>query len=466
MTERALWITALGLMLGASSAYADEALVLAPVRSYAMPGALSLAGATYGADGQGRTFVAGVAGSGLAQRCMVVVASDVGATAYAYQYSGAATRCAGAALLPDGGLLVRAVSDVLPESEAPGVTARIDAAGQVVWEVADRVLVDAKPSGEGGTGAFVGAWAGPHPALAYSQAHGRVLGFTFGQLLIGQVGRALVQAHSVGGERGEVLVSGQTFGASGIGTLEALLVSADEVQDFLVQVSDEQRRGATFYRYDGRRRMRIVRPLGQSWEGREVRPMARVGRDLGILWRPGGGDAGDWRVTRVDEAGALVWEQALGTRPEESGLGEPLGIWCGESLIVLVYLRGEGPVVTVLDAGTGKVRVAEQALDALTARTPLTILRGADGALWLMSLDTRAERLHEDRLEVVERSEEQGDMGADMGVEVDMGPVLEQEFEDGCGCGVSGASGVWAPSGLVALGWMLAAGRRRKSLRG
>jgi hypothetical protein len=450
-----------GLIASPAAAQAAQQLALTPLRSYELPTNLSLVNAQYSGDVTGRTVISAVVGEEPAQRCAILSTTDEGARAYIYQYNGASTTCAGAVAAPDGALLVRASATLAPDT-APGVTAYLSATGELLWQLEDRALVNARAMADGGTGEFVGAWVGPHPALAYSVAHARALAFTVGALRIGQLSRELTQAHSVNPERGELLVSGQTFGANGLGTLSALLVSRQEDNDFLLQVGGEQDVGAVFYRYDGRRKIEIIRPAAQSWAERQVRPVVAAGDALALVWRPAAGDAGDWRVSLVEEGGALRWERALGPRAEAEGLGEPLAIWGSREVLVIVYLRPEGPVALVLDTRTGDTLVEEQALATLTPRSPVTIIQGADDTLVLLSLDTRTGRMHEDRL-VVEEAPAGEEMGGEEMGAADMGPPEPPAEDEGCGCAAGGGGG--GASTLWVVGWMAAGAARRRGAK-
>jgi MYXO-CTERM domain-containing protein len=455
-------VLTLALLLAAQPALAQQQVALEPVRSYVLPRALSLNDAVFSGDTTGRTLIAGTGGVSPAQRCMIVSATDAGASLYSYQYNGAQTACVGVFGTPSGGLLVRASAPELPVTGAPAVTALISPTGELIWQLEDSALVNARSVADGGTGEFEGIWSQAHPGVAYSEARGRALGFTQGELRIGQLSKALTQAHSVGAAQGELLVSGQVFGNDGLGSLASLLVSRKPDNDFLLQVNDTQGEGATFYRYDGRRRIQLIRPQDRTWSDRQVRPMVAAGERLVLLWRPSAGDAGDWRVTMIEESGAQVWEQALGSDAERDGLGEPLGVWASAQHVMVVYLRADGPLVRVLSAGAGETLVPGQSLAGLTPRLTLTLVPGADESLVLLSLDT-AGRLYEDRLALVEAPVGE-DMGADMGEDMggEMGVEEPAASDDGCGCAAPGAAS--AP-GWWMLAWLGGGWARRRAAK-
>lgn len=422
MTPRHLTACVLATtLLAPSAAWAGVNLDATEVRSFEIPEGFNLSQAQIQATRDGTTILSATTGQEADTACTVLVADDVGATSYAYQYDGRPTGCVGVLPHPQTGFFVRGGEADAQQGDVYGFTAYIDAQGNEVWALPDQALVDADEEVDGGTGAFLGEYVGPHPQMAYSAEFDKLLAFTNGQFNIGGA-QPLTQAHVVDADDGRLRVSGQTFGLSGSAGVIAEAVSRASDGYFLLYIYDAGSQGAHFFSYNGRNSIDAFKPLSQDWSQRYVRQMIYGPQgNAFLLWTPTNEPAAPTNLTVVDDEANEVWSASFeatvdaGAGEEPVELGLPLGMWVGANHALILYNGASELVLRVVDAATGE-ELGVAPIGGLTEHSPAAILDGADGSLKLLAIDSSGTTVYEFRFDISQGASGGEDAGGDAGL--------------------------------------------------
>ena len=245
--------------------FADVEIETTPVRDYQLPGTFEPGGAQVQLGAGGVTVISNTMGASADESaCGVVIATDQAARLLEYRFAGAPTRCVGVRPNPGGGVFIRGSNPTAVEGEVTGFTSYVGTDDQDAWSITDQTLVAANPE-PNGTGEFQGEYVGAHPSLAYSPTLDKLLAFTVGKLVIGQDEKFISQAHVVNVDSGQMRVSGQTFGLSGVGLVGGTTTRSSD-GNFLIYYFSSGDRGAFFYDYDGRTNISFFNPRGEDWD--------------------------------------------------------------------------------------------------------------------------------------------------------------------------------------------------------
>ncbi len=451
--------------LAALPASADVDIETTLVRDYVLPGTFELNGAQLQRGAGDVTIISNTMGTSPAEAaCGVLIATDTDARLVEYRFAANATQCVGVMPHPDGGVFVRGSDPTAVEGDVKGFTAFIDATDAEVWAVTDETLVAANPEPTG-TGEFQGAYVGPHPAMAYSAELDKLLAFTGGELVIGQDRKPISQAHVVNVDSGQLRVSGQTFGLSGVGLVGGATTRTSDGH-YLIYYFSSGDQGAFFYAYDGRTNIEFFKPRGEDWDDRYVQRMLYANDLLHLLWTPSNGESVQTRVTATTDSGAELWSSTF--EPEYTfanglpvNLGVPGGMWIGKTNTVVLHQALDGSLLLrVLDINGESPGVAR--LDDVGDFPPRAIVNGANGSLKLITYDDATRHVYEHTMTFVDVSDFDPDVGVrpDIGIPADIGlPEVLQAV--GCCATVGGSSRDSAAVFFAVLGlWVL---RRRKS---
>ncbi len=438
------------------SAQARVAVAAQEARSYALPGMFEPLISSRDAGASGVTLWYETVGVERAATCVVILVSGDQARSLSYRHDDKPTQCLQVLAHPEGGFLVRAVDPTATPEDVSAVTARVDAAGALLWTLEDRELLE--------SGEVSGTYAGPNPEMLYSPAIDRVLIFTFSTLSIGPQERSLTRAHALEGKDGSIEVLGQTFGDNGLGVVEGGVIRP-ATGDYVLHFRTPDLGGTEFYVYNGRNSISAFEPLREG--AFEDKIVVRMRQDPSeprtlLLWTEGATADADAGLAMLDDDGRAFWDLELPVMTPELALGRPLDVVWGEPHSVVVYRAGGelfGRVVRTQDGfELGVTRLAEA-----VEETPVGLVQGAQGSIRLLAMDESMGRAREYTLSFEDLPdappmEPEPDMG-------DMEPMLpEIEPIDpvalACGCrSVSGRPG--APLMLL-LGCALLVGLGRK----
>lgn len=457
----------------AAPAAADVQIEATPLRDVAVPAGFDLQYARYDGGADGTTYIAATVGEPAEASCDVIVMGEAGASLFEYQYDGKPTQCVGLIPHPEGGFFLRGSDPNAEEGEVTGFTALIDAGGNEAWKIPDRQLVDAldPPAGPGG---FRGTYHSPLATLAYSVELDKLLAFTASTLQIGLDQKFLSTAHVIDVSSGQLQVSGQEFGQSGVGRVGAAKVLSDG--RFIVYFFSAGDQGATFYTYNGRSSIDFYYPRGEeeAWLDRYVVMMAYEQDLLHLLWTPSDGAEVDTRVTVTTDSGAELWSQTWTPEytfadGEQVSLGRPIGMWVGAEHTLILYVVGQELLARVVDRNGESLGVSR--LD-VTSDLPLWIVTGAGGALELVALDEANARVRSYALSFTDVADYDPDAGhgdAGYGPDADIEEIVKDRIaeEIGCCATVSGDTDDGPGLGIVAaLMGLVGLARLRRRRRG
>ena len=462
-------VAMLGAFCFAVPAAADVDIETTPVRDYVLPGAFELDGAQVQLGADDTTIISNTTGASIEEsRCGILIAGSDDARLIEYGFGGAPTQCVGVTPHPLGGVFVRGSNPLAVEGEVTGFTAFLDSTDAEAWSVTDETLVAANPEPTG-TGEFQGAYAGPHPAMSYSPELDKLLGFTIGQLIIGQDVKLISQAHVINVDSGQLRVSGQTFGLSGVGLVGGTTTRASDGH-YLIYYYSSGDRGAFFYAYDGRTNIEFFNPRGEDWDDRFIRRMIYTNDLLHLLWTPSDEPTTETRITATTDSSAELWSSTFESeyifadhRPVN--LGEPSTMWVGSEYgAVLHQTPDAGLLLRVFDINGQSPGVAK--LEEVGEFPARAIVETADGGLKLLTYDEPNRHVYELAMEFVDVADYDPnkpppDAGFDGGLPPDVG--LDDVLEEVTCCGTIPRplhAGPW-PFALVALGAFVA--RRRRS---
>lgn len=397
-TARALALIGfLGAGAAASSAYADVEIETTPVRDYVLPGTFDLNGAQVQRGANDVTIISNTIGTAPDDAaCGVLIASDTDARVVEYKFGGDPTQCVGVLPHPGGGVFLRTSNPVAVDGEVTGVTAYVDGTDQEAWAVTDETLVAAQPEPTG-TGEFQGAYVSAHPVMAYSPELDKLLAFTVGKLSIGQDEKFLSQAHVINADSGQVRVSGQTFGLSGVGLVGGATTRTSD-GNFLIYYYSSGDRGAFFYAYDGRTNIDFFKPRGEDWTDRFVQRMVYANDLLHLLWTPSDGTSTETRVTATTDSGAELWSATFDpsytfANGQMVDLGQPSALWVGSEYSAVLHQSAEGLLLRVIDINGETPGVAR--LDDVSDFPPVAIVNGANGSLKVLTYDEPNRHVYE-----------------------------------------------------------------------
>ena len=412
---RAALGAALTVLLTPTLAQADVEFDPQVLGNFDLPEGMTSDSATIQSTRDGKMVVFGT--TGMTQdpatsdpACTVVLVEDSAATSYEYQFQGAATVCVGVTAHPDGGFFVRGTDPTADEGAVVGFTAHIDAQGNEVWAIPDQDLVDAKETSEpGGTGRFKGVYQQPHPEMAFSAEHNRLMAFTVAKLNIGSSGVQMTQAHLVNAETGRLKVTGQTFGSDGgFGYIAETITRASD-GDFVLYIYSAGSQGAYFFSYDGRINLDAFEPLGEDWSQRYVRQMIYgPNGNLYLIWTPTNEPDAPTEIAAVDDQAAEVWSTSYEatalvadkpTGEDQLVLGPPRAMWVSSTYILVLYQAASQLYLRVIDATDGQ-DFGVAPLAGLTEHEPRAIVNGSAGSLELVAVEEGGTTLHEIALNV------------------------------------------------------------------
>lgn len=446
-SRTAAFLAAGAALLYAPTAFADVDIELTPLRDYVLPGTFELQGAQYQRGAGDVTIISNTMGTSPDESsCGVLIASDADARLVAYRFGGDPTMCVGVLPHPSGGVFLRGSNPIAVEGDVTGFTSFMDANDTEVWAVTDETLVVANPE-PNGTGEFQGGYVGAHPAMAYSPTLDKLLAFTVGVLTIGQDQKFLSQAHVVNADDGQVRVSGQTFGLSGVGLVGGTTTRTSD-GNFLIYYFSNGEQGAFFYAYDGRTNIDFFKPRGEDWDDRYVQRMIYANDLLHLLWTPSDGSSVETRVTATTDSGAELWSSTF--EPEYTfangvpiNLGPPSTMWVGSEYSAILHQTPEGQLLLrMVDINGESPGVA--LLDDVADFPPVAIVDGAGGSLKLLSYDQANRHVYEHTMKFVDVDDydpnagiPDGGIPGDVGIPADVGirDVLEAA---GCCATVSG----------------------------
>lgn len=435
----ALLLASASVTFAASSASADVDIEADLVREYQLPGDLDLSNARVQLGAGDSTMIVKTLGTSPEDAaCGVVIADDDGARLIEYRYAGAPTQCVGSIPHPSGGFFLRGDNPAAEEDEVTGFTAYIGADDQEAWSVSDEMLVNAAAEPTG-TGEFQGQYETAHPSMAYSPELDKLLAFTIGKLTIGQDEKFLSQAHVINADSGQLRISGQTFGLSGVGNVGGVTTRAGD-GNYIIYYFSSGDRGAFFYNYNGRSDIEFFKPRGEDWDDRFVLRMIYENDLLHLLWTPTEGDSPETRITAVTDSGAELWSAIF--EPEYTfanrvpvNLGPPVTMWVGdEHAAVLHQAEDMSLLLRVVDVNGDSPGVARLA-DA-TEYAPVAIVNASNGMLKLLAYDEMSRQLYEYEMTFVDVDDFDPDAGfmipdggipGDVGIPADIGlkDVLE-----------------------------------------
>ena len=457
-------------MAVAAPAAADVRIDAEPLRDVAIPEGFDLQYARYYGGADGKTYIAATVGEPADASCDVIVMGPDGGSLYEYQFDGQPTQCIGLTLHPEGGFFLRGSDPNAMEGEITGFTARIGAGGEELWKVPDQQLVDALDP-PAGPGVFRGTYSSPLAAMAYSPELDKLLAFTASTLQIGLDQKFLSTAHVIDASAGDLMVSGQEFGQSGVGRVGGASVLGDG--RFIVYFYSAGEQGASFYTYNGRSSIDFYYPRGEeeAWLDRFVLAMAYEQDLLHLLWTPSDGADAETRVTVTTDTGAELWSQsweptytfADGRQVE---LGRPIGMWVGDEHTLILYVVGEELLARVVDRNGESLGVSPL---AVTTDMPLWIVTGADGGLELLALDQAQGRVRSYALsfaDVADFDPDAGHADAGYGPDADVEEIVKDRIAEEIGCCATVSRGADAGGELAALAalmGLIAAARIRRS---
>lgn len=448
---------------------ADVQIETTPARDYVLPGAFDLNNAQVQRGAADATIISATIGTTPEEAaCGVVIASDTEARLLEYRFAGAPTQCIGVLPHPAGGVFVRGSNPTAVDGEVTGFTSFVDGADQEAWAVTDETLVAANPEPTG-TGEFQGTYVTAHGAMAYSPQLDKLLGFTIGKLVIGQDEKFLSQAHVVNADSGQLRVSGQTFGLSGVGVVGGTAVRADG--EYLIYYYSSGDRGAFFYTYDGRTNVDFFNPRGEEWDDRFVLRMIYANDLLHLLWTPSDGESVETRVTATTDTGAELWSATLPpeytfANGEQVVLGMPVTMWVTAEHTAVLHQTVDGQLLLrVLDRNGESLGVAR--LAEVGDFPPFAIVNGPNDGLKLLTYDDANRHVYELGMTFVDVPDFDPDAGipdggfGDVGIPADIGL---QDVLEAAGCcattgGARDANGAW----LAALAGLLLVRRRRRT---
>lgn len=323
--------------------------------------------------------------------CRIAIADGDGAVAHHFRHNFEPTRCIDVTADPDGGVFVRA--ETAPDGDTDfgdGLTARIDATGELLWAIDDRELVDAEAPSDG-PGQFSGDYEGALPGLAYDADSDTLMGLSLGRETLADIERPVFQTHVVDADRGQLEVNGQTFGSPGDEEIAGITARDGE---FLVQTVVGDERHPRFYSYRTTGAVERFEPDETDWSSRRL--------TASVAYRPGLGSFYVWTderdeqsaagVTRVEGLDSPQWGQTYEQSVEFDGrhtdVGDAVAVWPGDELAAIEYRRaGERPVLRLVDVNDGTARGAFEPRNVLP-HTFVGLGRTDDGALTAIAIDS------------------------------------------------------------------------------
>jgi hypothetical protein len=393
-----------------------------------------LSGAQYQQGPEGTTLISNTSGSAEASLCTVIIAADEEASALEYKYKDGPTQCISVVPHPEGGFFVRGVDPSGEPGDPVGFTSRIGPDGTELWEVADERLTTARAEPEG-TGEFIGAYNSPSQVMAYSARFDKLMAFTVGLLKLGIDDRPITQAHVVNAGSGQLKVTGQTFGQSGVGIVAGTAVQSDG--NFVLYYFSSGVQGAIFYTYNGRESISFFEPGGESWETRIISQMVTHDDQIYLLWTPNDAADAATHVTVTTVDGAQLWSnswpaeytQADGT---QINLGPPLLMWVGAELVIVLHQvqLEEGAEYFLRAMNRDGESLGAGSMQAVWGDfSPLQVVKGADDRLKLLTYDSDNHRIHEFWLSIVDLPDYDPSQFEDMGEgEVDLVSLADVEI--------------------------------------
>jgi hypothetical protein len=421
--SRWMWLSGIGCIVflnGVVPVFADIAVTGDAARDYALPEMFGLSGAQYQQGPAGTTLISNTSGNAESSFCTVIIASDDEASALDYAYKSGPTQCVSVAPHPEGGFFVRGVDPSGEPGDVVGFTSRIGADGAELWEVSDERLTTARAEPEG-TGEFIGAYNSPSQVMAYSERFDKLLAFTVGLLKLGIDDRPVTQAHVVNAESGQLRVSGQTFGQSGVGVVAGTAVQSDG--NFVLYYFSSGVQGAIFYTYNGRESISFFEPGGENWETRIVSQMVTYDDKIYLLWTPNDAEDAATHVTVTTVDGAQLWSNSWPAEytqvdGNQINLGPPLLMWVGADLVIVLHQ------VQLEEGAEYFLRAMDRNGESLGAGSmqavwgdfnPLQVVKGTDDRLKLLTFDSDNNRIHEFWLTIEDLPDYDPDQFEDMG---------------------------------------------------
>ena len=382
--------------------------------------------------------------------CRIAIADDDGAIVHHFRHNFEPTRCIDVTADADGGVVVRAETAPAGDSDfGDGLTARIDATGEIVWAIDDQDLVDADAPGDG-PGQFSGDYEGALAGLAYDAEDGTLMALSLGRQTLADIERPVFQAHVVDADSGELEVNGQTFGSPGDEEIAGLTARDGE---FLVQTVVGDERPPRFYSYRTTGAVERFEPDETDWSSRRLTAPVTYRPGLGsfYVWTDERDEQSATGVTRVEGLDSPLWgqtyEQSVELDGRHTDIGDAVALWPGDELAAIEYRRaGERPVLRLVDVDDGADRGVFEP-GSVIPHTFVGLGRTDDGELTAIAIDTDDGAVWEFTLHA---GSDGGDGSGEAG----------DSDDNGCSTTASAPTMIWPVAVLMAL-----FGLRRRRLR-
>jgi hypothetical protein len=391
--------------------------------------------------------------------CHIVRAGTDETNAFTFDYGQSPTRCIGVEPGADGSMYIRGNRPSSDELKLTGFTVKLNASGQIEWDIADKKLVDARDE-PGGPGSFLGQYGRPMRDLSLAVDENQLIGFTIGEVSAANTTNPVTQAHVVQTETGRLITNGQRFGErfGQLGGVSTLSSSGD----FFLYLFDRAEQGAYFYSYDGGSNIDAVEPLGRSWAEDYVVRASPQGEDsLYLLWTETRGQSAATLFAKTNQTGTKIWRKSWQSQiSPDLTLGAPRDFRVGESTAYILYQASNGLYLRAVDTETGESLGIEQ-LEGLIDPQPLSIVE-AGGDVFLIGVAQEDRRLVEFTVSADREAPPSLADGAEAAERVDtMSSTSDTSSsgtpnEQGCGCAHGGEQAPFQ-KGLYLIGLIAAA---------